>query len=467
MDSTKRVRSQPLDWHGFRERHPVTVKTSATTALSAHIKNCLSDLKTYLALVCGFHGSHCGNIVCVRSHLQRRKIDLTRNSSKRIQRPTRGGPIAKPIRWEELPHHEIWSAAVESTSPGSWIRAREDAKLHVLKLRLPRLDPADHFNYVEIECGRMVELLRAIRDEYRRRLRLSGAKPLAETYWVILRYGVKDWAVMVLREAISRYIRSCEIPAKQWDTLFGIHPLLQAPEWTIRNRMTPFMTGPPFEASINGLIRKDVFEIGWARIGGPFSRDAQERLGRNNIGAGLLMGLNLAETIKQRQQFWDDCQPWTEGLAMLFDAVHGELLFQVEALGDDWRRLEAKLAQLTDLQRIAHDHLHSMSVGSSSRKFGEVQWLDLLGRLDEKGISVGDSLSGRAKRVLMAVRKKGIKIETWVDCYTAKAWATFEDDKRYSLRREVAHAVHNAADAASAKLGNVWNLHSAKSNDGE
>src|SRR5271154_2502733 len=91
---------------------------------------------------------------------------------------------ATPIRWSEIPHKQLWIAADDALSLGSRARSSEAAIRHVLKRRLPNLDPADHNRYVELECARIVELLRSVRDEYRHYLEDRGAKPVAEMYWV-------------------------------------------------------------------------------------------------------------------------------------------------------------------------------------------------------------------------------------------------------------------------------------------
>jgi len=74
---------------------------------------------------------------------------------------------------------------------------------------------------------------------------------------------------------------------------------------------------------------------------------------------------------------------------------------------------------------------------------------------DEAQIPLTNALSGRARKVLMAMKKKGKTINTWVDCYTTKATAILDDGERYSLRREVTHAMQNAADAASRQFSNM------------
>jgi alkylation response protein AidB-like acyl-CoA dehydrogenase len=72
-----------------------------------------------------------------------------------------------PIRWDEIPHNAIWARAQDAMSVGSCLRASEDSLKHVLKRRLLGLNPSVHLQYVELECARIVETLRMVRDEYR------------------------------------------------------------------------------------------------------------------------------------------------------------------------------------------------------------------------------------------------------------------------------------------------------------
>jgi hypothetical protein len=84
-------------------------------------------------------------------------------------------------------------------------------------------------------------------------------------------------------------------------------------------------------------------------------------------------------------------------------------------------------------------------------------WLPFLRELDVAGISIDRELQGKAREVLMALRRKGSKIKTWEECYDVKASVTLDDGKRYRLRREVTRAIHNAAKLAAYRLGKIWN----------
>ena len=147
---------------------------------------------------------------------------MIKRSLKRRSQPEPGKQTTKCIRWDELPHAELRNAAVASMGLGSRVRASEDARLHVLTRRLWKQDAADHMNYVEIINGRNIELLRAIRDEYRQYLKQSGARPLAEMYWVVARFGVMDWAIMILRRAVFEYVGHCRLKTELWESLYGL-----------------------------------------------------------------------------------------------------------------------------------------------------------------------------------------------------------------------------------------------------
>ena len=208
-----------------------------------------------------------------------------------------------PIKWGRASHQVLRHAAQESMLFGSRARACEDSKLHVLKRRLPKLDPADHLNYIEIVCARTVELLQAVRDEYRRYLQDSGATPLAEMYWVVARYGVMDWAVMVLRDAVFEYIGRCQIKTENWEGLFGFTSLLAPfPGQEPTQKVSPTVAADAgLSNTINGLLRKNVFDQ--VLTGGPFGRDNQMHLGRPLLASQFGRGKEtVLEAIKRRNK---------------------------------------------------------------------------------------------------------------------------------------------------------------------
>jgi hypothetical protein len=363
-------------------------------------------------------------------------------------------PAPGPIRWDELPHQELRYAAKASMAFGSRARASEDAKLHVLTQRLWKLDAADHMKYIEIINARTVEVLRAVRDEYRGYLQQKGAKPIAEMQWVVVRYGVMDWAVMALREAIFEYIGHCRINTECWEGLFGFRaPIQFRSEEPVQAKSETVKADAALSETIKGFITQNVFDE--VRPGGPFGRYNQIRLAR--AMPFRTEGETLLDEISTREKFWDHCYPWTEGLAMLFDAAQQEVISQFAVLGDDARQAESLLIKLSAFEQIAYEHLMDMKPREpSTRNLGEARWLALLSELDESGIVLDDELQGKAREVLMAVRKRGQAANTWVECYQSKGSVMLESGKLCTLKREITHAIHNAAKVANYQLAKVW-----------
>jgi hypothetical protein len=143
----------------------------------------------------------------------------------------------------------------------------------------------------------------------------------------------------------------------------------------------------------------------------------------------------------------------------MFDAAQEEIFSQWEELGNDAKRVEAQFIKLSPFQRIAHKHLVSLRSGDvANQSTGSSRWLSLLRELDDAHVSLDSELQGKARAVLMTLRKKGSRIETWEACYDSKAGVILDDGKRYGLRREVTHAIHNAAKKTAYHLGKIWNL---------
>jgi hypothetical protein len=384
---------------------------------------------------------------------------VNKASEKSVKQRRAAKKTSGPIRWDEIPHHELWARAQEGMSVGSRLRAGEDSLKYVLKRRLHRLDPADHLRYVELECARIVETLRMVRDEYRVHLEDRGCAPLVEMYWVVLRYGVKDWAVMLLRSVAFEYIGHCKLKTEIWDGLFDFAgPLNDLIPDEGKSKPTPSIVKPDdaLMKSINALLRQEIFDQ--VLTGGPFGKDSQLYFARSHPGRAFLFGgETFADAIRRRQALWDDGYPWTEGLARMFDAAQEELFFEQDALGADGRRAEARFIKLNPLQQVAYKHLVSLRSGDVADQItGSNRWLPLLRELDARGISLDRDLQGQAREVLMALRKQGSKIATWEECYNSKAGVILGDGKRHGLRREVTHAIHNAAKSADYGLGKIW-----------
>lgn len=167
--------------------------------------------------------------------------------------------------------------------------------------------------------------------------------------------------------------------------------------------------------------------------------------------------MSMLESIKMRQKLWEKCYPFTEGLSRLFDASQEELFCQNEGLQEAGRRAEAEFASLTTFQKIAHNHLIDIrQKGVSSRNLGRGAWLELLRELDYHKVPLENELHGRARQVLEEARRNSREIRLWEHCYDPNVRVSLDDGNMYSLRREVTHAIHNAAKKAHYHLGKVW-----------
>ena len=380
----------------------------------------------------------------------------SKTGKNKRKRPRKSAPSRRPIRWTELPHQELYQRVLNAMSLGSRERASEDSLKHVLKRRLPELDRDDHRRYIEIECHKIVETLRAMRDEYRRYLQQEGCKPISEMYWVVFRFGVMQYAVSVLREIASEYLICTKVPCAEWEILYGdcflptfpVAPDSSVPE-TPRNPSSESVTDV-----IRGLIRVKL------AILRELQREGQVYLTRRHPGFSFWgPGVDLLQILKNRQLLWEKCNPWTTGLSQLFDSTQEELNFQYSLLAGDAKRAESAFIKLSAFEKIAHEYLVDMRRGrATSRNLGESDWLKVLDALDKCGITIDAELAGTPKQVLEAVRRRGHQIATWKECYQSQLRVIMDNGKMHSLRREVTHAVHNAAKKAAYQLAKIWNL---------
>lgn len=204
------------------------------------------------------------------------------NSRKKVAKESRG-----PIRWEDIPHHALRDQALSYMGAGLPDRAGADAIRSVLKRRLSRLLPADHTRYIELECGRIVETLRHLRDVYREYVEKEARGAVAERYWAILRFGLKDWAVMLTRTAAVTYIDSCSLRASAWNALFGFDGPFKMPGFKEEPEST-LLSLSKLERSVTGMLRQD--SIDQIRTGGSFGYEAQAHYARVLPGAAFLLG---------------------------------------------------------------------------------------------------------------------------------------------------------------------------------
>jgi hypothetical protein len=360
--------------------------------------------------------------------------------------PGRARKGAAAIRWSELPHDDLWRRAEHVMRYGSRERSQVDALWHNLKRVLPREDAGDHLKYVDLECARIVDQLRAVRDVYRDHLTEKGCKPSRGLHWAIFRFGVMRQAAPFLQFVMTDYLGRSRIPMDSWRLLYVSNARIDI-------EPAGFVETINDLGEISETISSHLTDAAFRQwvVGGPFGRDSQRLLAKSRPWYSVQVGLETeANMLQQRLRIWDGSRPWTEGLSRLFDATQEEIIYQHALLSEERRfseTLDFKL--LPPLESICHKHLIQLRDGSvNSRNLSSDQWLKLLGDLDRGGLSPDKELGGKAREVLTAVRRKGHKVSTWVQCYESKARVSLEDGKSYALRREVTHALHNAAKRA-------------------
>jgi hypothetical protein len=353
---------------------------------------------------------------------------------------------------------------------GSRERSTEDSKLHVLRRRLNSLDEQVHFNYLEIECARIVERLRAIRDTYREVFTDWGFRPLSEMYWVVFRYGTIQASVSILREACFEYISATAVSKLVWTMLFEMRrPLgfvpLGSPLNFRRKADLPALDADEGEEllghdALKATLKHVISENSPSEItfsGGPFSREAQLRWWRQYPWPERFSdGLTASAELEMRRELWDRCRPWTEGLTKLFDAVQGEVEQQYEQLPPDARRARREYENISIFRRLSYIHLLDMRNGATTKRpprFCETDWISLMRDLDEHGVSLDQEASGQCGRLIEVLRKKGKTISTWQEAFQPNLRATLEDGKSRLLKPLLTKLIQNAARSAARSLG--------------
>jgi hypothetical protein len=211
--------------------------------------------------------------------------------------------------------------------------------------------------------------------------------------------------------------------------------------------------GEKLTKDITGILPQSAFDF--VSTGGPFGRDYQIFAASSYSSAAFfLQQETFQEGVDRRLANWDAAQPWVEGLAALFDATQDEVLTQFNALGADAKEAESQFVQLPQFHRIAHKYLVTSAPAEIAENATPIdRWLPLLIDLDQARITPEESLQGIARETLMAARRKGLKVTTWQECYASTGRVSLEDGKVRTLRREVTHAIHNAAKKAAYQLG--------------
>ena len=124
-------------------------------------------------------------------------------------------------------------------------------------------------------------------------------------------------------------------------------------------------------------------------------------------------------------------------MARLFDAAQEEIFLQYDALGDDGREAEAKFVNLPEFHRIAYKHLMTLAPGSVAEEAASKdRWPALMHELDQAGIIPDQTLQGFARKALMALRRKNVKVTSWQECYASTVRISLEDGMSRTLRRK-------------------------------
>lgn len=354
----------------------------------------------------------------------------------------------QPICWESLPHDGLLQKALASMAPGSRERAPEDSRKHALKRQLPKMEPSVHSQYVELECAWLVELLRAVRDEYRNHLKNRGCKS-PEVYWVVFRCGIVPYALKILRAKMFDYIMCSQVDRDTCRELFGVQiPAKVTPPYVSEREI-------PWHLDARQLIEVLISEDALRKIarGGPFGRDGQVFIARARPWSNWIQGnVTLVEHIKERQKLWDVCRPWTEGLARLFDVTQEELEFQYDELPEEGRREASKFVDLSPLERIVYRHLRELHGATKSRRYGDDCWIALTQELDRENIPL-DELDPTARNLRLSLQRKHHQIDGWEQCLNDKAIASLEDGPAIKMKRATTHFLCNVLGAAEKKLG--------------
>jgi hypothetical protein len=364
-----------------------------------------------------------------------------------------------PLRWDQVPHQEILLKARRSMGLRSAARAAEDAHHSLIRRRLPKNDHSDHTKYIELESVRVVEVLRQLRDQYRTYFEERGCKPIAEMYWVVVRHGIKDWAIMALRAAATDYITASQVDLAKWEALFdfsGPYNDILPPALAAQLVSKIENSQERLSKSIRALLPQTAFDR--TIDGGPFGREYQMSLTQSYPGRAFLEGLEtFPDAMRRRERSWEDARPWSEGLASLFEVTRQEVIAQFDALNEEAKEAEHKFVQLSDLERISYTHLVNFARGEVvTEGTAKDRWPELFSALDEAGVFPDAALGGTARETLMVARRKGLTVNTWHECYSSTARLTLDDGKPRTLRHEVTHALHNVAKKARYQLGQVW-----------
>jgi len=281
--------------------------------------------------------------------------------------------------------------------------------------------------------------MRVLRDVYLSYWTRLGREPNAMSRFLIFRLAIERRSVHFLRTVMVDYLMCTQVDMGLWRKLFGF---VEAVDLSVGGPAADIRARREISSAIQSLLYPEVFSESVV-AGGPFGRRS----------FALQLGLESSpDRIAERLAVWDNCKLWTEGLSKFFDCTQAELFSQNDLLPSDSLPEEPVLVNLSRLEVIAYEHLVHLRRGEIGRNLTSERWLALLQDLDSAGLRLDAELHGKAQDVLAAVRRKGLKISSWVETYTLKATVSMEDGKHYTLKREVTHTLHNAAKRAKYQI---------------
>ena len=358
-----------------------------------------------------------------------RPSKATKSSQKLPARTT-------PLRWSLVPHEDLGKSASATLEPGALRHAVRDSALFLAMRRMPLHDPAAMATYTQVACARLVEEIRALRDTYRAHLEDLGCRPVHEMYGVVFDYAVKDWAIRIFRQAVRRYIELAGIRIREWEEVFGA---LRAKRQLTDFELEYGVVGdwPELDSLIESRIVKACFEE--EQQGGPFGKMASSFVGRKEDGE------THADAAARIEDLWDKYSVWIEPLVSMFDVLWHELRYQGEVLSQEKHDPTHLQVALDVIGQVVNKHLVSLHLQDGrGPNLGEEGWLDLMRELDSNKVAL-EELPPTAKKLLTALRRKGVKIDSWEKAYLSSQPVSLEDANTRSLHNQIRTFVHNTA----------------------
>ena len=247
------------------------------------------------------------------------------------------------IRWADFPHKEIFGDIYSRLNKNAVEHSADDSLQHILRRRLHFLGHEEHRKFIELESRHIVERLRCTRDAYRVFTDSQGCSPVAEAYWVILRFAILPTAIASLKQSVFRYVKLTRVRAADLSFLFGIptRPVITQTSAMILESSTPVIARPANYDEMEWLAATVLntrmlmgggSAFGHPFGGGPFSIDDITATG---VGMGVVRmreHITLLNGFRSGRSYGDACIPWTEGLTALFGCVQDELLAQWKSL---------------------------------------------------------------------------------------------------------------------------------------